>query len=255
MEDEPRPQEPPAAPEPKAAARYAFVDVLRGMALVAMFAYHFAYDLNHFRVFRERFNHDPHWLTARTMILGSFLLLVGVSLVLATRRGIRWEGYLRRLAHIAACSLLVSLATYLMFPKSGVFFGVLHHIGVATVLGLAFLRLGWANLPLGLGLIGLGAFVEARAFDSPALQWIGLMTHKPITEDYVPLLPWFGVVVIGIFAGKRLLSVLESGEMRTWRPRWAPVRVLAFAGRHALVLYVVHQPLFMGVLSLVLKRG
>jgi uncharacterized membrane protein len=237
-----------------AASRYPIIDALRGVALLAMFVYHFCFDLNYFGVIRQNFNVDPFWLTARTLILSSFLLLVGVSLALAAQRGIHWRGFWRRLGLVAGCALLVSVGSYSMFPNSWVFFGVLHHIALASLLGLAFLGLDWANLPIGLALILLGAFVKLPAFDAPALQWIGLMTHKPITEDYVPLLPWFGVVLLGIFAGRRFIDQDFLVPLRTWVSAGYFTRLLAFAGRHSLILYMLHQPIFIGLLHIVLRR-
>jgi uncharacterized membrane protein len=235
-------------------SRYAIIDALRGVALLAMFAYHFCFDLNYFGVLRQNFNVDSFWLTARTSILSSFLLLVGISLALATQRGILWRGYWRRLGLVAGCALLVSAGSYAMFRNSWIFFGVLHHIALASLLGLAFLRFDWANLPIGLALILLGAFVKLPAFDAPALQWIGLMTHKPITEDYVPLLPWFGIVLLGIFAGRRFMDQNSFAPVRTWTPAGYLTRLLGFAGRHSLILYMLHQPIFIGLLHIVLRR-
>jgi uncharacterized membrane protein len=245
---------PDATPSGLPAGRYAIIDALRGVALLAMFAYHFCFDLNYFGVLRQNFNVDPFWLTARTLILGSFLLLVGISLALATQRGVRWRGFGRRLGLVAGCALLVSVGSYSMFPSSWIFFGVLHHIVLASLLGLVFLRLDWANLPIGLALILLGNFVELPAFDAPALQWIGLMTHKPITEDYVPLLPWFGVVLLGIFAGRRFMDQNFFAPVRTWSAAGPFTSVLGFAGRHSLILYMVHQPIFIGLLRIVLRQ-
>lgn len=237
----------------RAAGRYPIIDVLRGVALLAMFVYHFCFDLRYFGVIQQNFNVDPFWLAARTLILSSFLLLVGVSLALATQRGIRWRGFWRRLELLAGCALLVSVGSYAMFPTSWIFFGVLHHIALASLLGLAFLRLDWANLPIGLVLILLGAFVKLPAFDRSALQWIGLMTYKPVTEDYVPLLPWFGVVLLGIFAGRRFLDQSSFALARRWARAGHVVRFLTFAGRHSLILYMVHQPVFIGLLQVALR--
>lgn len=254
MSDEgtPRPQESPAA-APRG-GRIVGIDIWRGLALLAMFAYHFSYDLNYFRVIRQDFLRDPFWLAARALILGSFLLLVGVGLVLATRRSVRWRPFLRRLGLIAACSMLVSLGTYAAFPRSWVFFGVLHHIAVASLLGLAFVRLGWANLPIGLAIVGIGTFVKLRAFDAAPLRWVGLMTYTPVVEDYVPMLPWFGVVLLGIFLGNQIVTEeRRPADGSTHRPA-APIRLLAFLGRHTLFLYMVHQPVFFGLLHLILRR-
>jgi uncharacterized membrane protein len=76
------------------------------------------------------------------------------------------------------------------------------------------------------------------------------MTHKPLTEDYVPLLPWFGVVLIGMAFGpalKRLAGVLQQVlDIR-------PVKMLAYAGRHSLIIYLLHQPLLLSALALYVR--
>jgi uncharacterized membrane protein len=231
--------------------RFPIIDALRGVALLGMFAYHFSFDLNYFGVIRQNFYEDPFWIGSRTMILSSFLLLVGISLVLANQEGIRWKTVWLRFGQVAGCAALVSVGSYLMYPKSWIYFGVLHHIAAASLLGLIFLRLKWVNLVLGLALIGLGASLKLALFDSPMLQWIGFMTRKPVTEDYVPMLPWFGVVLLGMFLGELFLSK-SSAEMKTWRPENRASRLLALTGRHSLLLYMAHQPVFIGALFLLL---
>jgi uncharacterized membrane protein len=239
---------------PKLAARYPAIDALRGVALLAMFAYHFSFDLVYFHVVQANPHESLVWIACRTLILSSFLLLVGMSLVLANRDGIRWPAFWRRFAQVAGCAMLVSIGSYVIFPKSWVYFGVLHHIALASLLELAFLRFDVLNLLLGLVLIGVGAFVQLPAFDAPPLNWIGLMTHKPITKDYVPLLPWFGVVLVGMFLGKRFLSGAFM-LVKNWQPVNGASRLLTIIGRHTLLLYMLHQPVFFGLLWLVFGQA
>jgi len=231
-------------------ARYPLVDALRGTAVLLMVIYHFSFDLNYFKQVHFDFYHDPFWLGFRTLIVSLFLLLVGVSLHLATRFGLDRRRYLRRLALLACCALLVSLGSYLVFPASMIYFGILHFIFFASLLGLVMLRFYWINLIAGLGLIMLGWRFQHPLFDLPALQWIGLMTHKPITEDYVPLLPWFGVVMIGLFLGRKFFngSWVPVGR---WQGRWQ--QALMLGGRHSLLIYMIHQPLLFGLLYLLIE--
>ena len=175
---------------------------------------------------------------------------MGVSLHLATRTGLSWRRYLRRLALIASCAGVVTVASVWHFPQSYIYFGVLHCIAVASVLAVPFLRLGWANLWVGAALVGLGLTVRLPLFDHPALHWVGMMTYKPRTEDYVPLVPWFGVVLLGLWLGRRLFHGVVP--TRTLPHLLTP---LAAAGRHSLLIYMVHQPLLIGALSLALWVG
>lgn len=231
-----------AAPVPRP-ARVPGVDTLRGIAIVAMVAYHFAFDLAHLRVADWNFYRDPFWLHARTVILSSFLLLAGVSLVLADRAGASTREFAKHVARIAACALLVTLATLIVFPRSFIWFGVLHAIAVSLVLARPLVRRPALALAIGAVVIVTGNVFAAPAFDTPALGWIGFATVRPPTEDYVPLFPWMGVVLVGIAAGHALAA---SG--------FAPVRALARAprllqvlGRHSLAVYMLHQPLLMGL--------
>jgi len=228
-------------------SRIQLFDVLRGVAIGLMAAYHFCFDLNYYGFTHFNFNYDPFWLGFRASILSLFLGLVGISLILATAGGFTLRRYLTRLGWLAACALTVSLSSRMLFPDSWIFFGVLHFILVASILGLAFLRLYRANLGLGGLLIVAGLMLQHPLFDRPGLQWFGLMTHKPITEDYVPLLPWFGVVLIGLFLGRYFLRSSWNKRLSAWHSSHAIARLLALAGRHSLLIYIAHQPVLMGL--------
>jgi uncharacterized membrane protein len=101
--------------------------------------------------------------------------------------------------------------------------------------------------PLALALLSLPALWRHPAFDTPWLSWTGLVTHKPITEDYVPLLPWFGVLLAGLAAGQWLLARRRAWLTGALPPRLRPLAVL---GRWSLSFYMLHQPVFFGLLML-----
>jgi uncharacterized membrane protein len=232
------------------AVRIPLIDALRGFAIVLMIAYHFCFDLNYFGIIQQNFYRDPFWLTARGFILGSFLALVGVSLAMTAQHGIRWAAYAQRLALIALCATATSAGSYFLFPASWIYFGVLHFIFVAGLFSLAFVRLHWTNLSVGLALIAAGAALAYPLFDQPWLNWVGLMTRKPVTEDYVPLLPWFGFVLVGLFLGKQFLTADDRGGARRWLGTRPVSRSLECLGRHSLAVYMLHQPVLIGILYL-----
>jgi uncharacterized membrane protein len=147
------------------------------------------------------------------------------------------------------CAALISIATRFMFGERMIFFGVLHFIAVASILGLLFIRLFWINAVLGAAAIILGVYYSNPFFDRPLMQWFGLMTFRPETEDYVPLLPWFGIVLFGLFLGKLLLRQALSTAL-DWQGRRLPARLLALSGRHSLLIYMLHQPVLLGLLWL-----
>src|SRR5690606_12637101 len=124
-----------------------------------------------------------------------------VSLFLAHGSGVRWTGFLRRLAMVAGAAAAISIATFLAVPDAFIFFGILHQIALASLFGLTFLRLPWAlTLVAAAAVIAAPHFLRSSFFDHPAWWWVGLSTSLPRSNDYVPVFPWFGAVLAGIAA-------------------------------------------------------
>ena len=156
---------------------------------------------------------------------------------------------------IAACALLVTAGSYWMFPKTFIYFGVLHGMLVMLiivrltvpmrhwlwVIGAMVVLAGWMA-----GQLILPADV-AVLLNSKSLNWLGWVTHKPYTEDYVPLLPWLGVMGWGAAAGasamQRKVRWLSLPHRSSTVLQW-----LAKLGRWSLSFYMIHQPLMIGAL-------
>jgi uncharacterized membrane protein len=223
-----------------------------------MAVFHFCFDLNHFGWLspRQNFYADPFWTWQRTCIVSLFLLCAGAGQALAVAQGQSWARFWRRWAQIAACALLVSAGSALMFPRSWISFGVLHGMAVMLVVCRLLAPAGWALWPLGALAVTAPQWGAHPMFNGPWLHWTGLVTVKPITEDWVPVLPWLGVMLWGM-AGLQALQ--------RWRPAWihgglpAPARpwgmgrlwhALAVLGRWSLSFYMLHQPILIGLLAL-----
>lgn len=220
-----------------------------------MFVFHFSYDLTFFGYLDINFLEEPFWANFRRFIVSSFLLLVGISIILANRKPLNTKHFTRRLILLIGYALLVSLGSYFMFPESYIYFGILHFIAVASVLGLLFRKFYWFNLAFGIGLVLLDTFYSNVFFNDPAINWLGLMTHLPHTEDYVPLIPWFGVVLIGMFIGKTLFTDNNTPTWLIWKATNPVTKTLAFGGQHSLHIYILHQPIFIGLIALVSGKG
>lgn len=245
----------PPAGVPQAAvppfARIAGIDALRGAAVLAMVAYHFAFDLAWFKVTGWNFYRDPFWLHARTVILSSFLLFAGVSLVLADRADASLRDFSMHVGRIAACAVLVTAGSALLFPQSFIWFGVLHAMAVSLVLARPLVRRPLVCAALGVAVIVAGNIVAAPAFDARTLGWMGFATQRPVTEDYVPLFPWTGVLLVGVAVG----HALAATGFRAVRPLAAAPAALRFLGRHSLAVYMIHQLLLIPLAAAVAWMG
>ena len=231
------------------APRVEGLDALRGVAILAMVVYHFCFDLRYFGVARWDFEHDIRWLAARTLILSSFLLIAGISAALARRDPAADARWPRHVAVIGGAALLVTAASAMMFPRSFIWFGVLHAIALSLLLARLVIDRPRAALAAGVIVIAAGVMLSSQHFDNRMLGWLGFMTGKPMTEDYVPLFPWSGVLFLGIAAGHALVA----SNFAMLAPLARMPRALRFLGRHSLAVYLVHQPLLLGGLGLAVR--
>lgn len=231
----------PATPRRR---RIEWIDLARGLALVAMATYHFSWDLEFFGYL------DPG--TAGTgplkwyarAIASSFLILVGVSLVLAHGNGIRWNGFGKRLAMVAGAAAAITVATWFATPDAFIFFGILHEIAVASVLGLLFLRLpAWTLAVIAAAWVSVPFWAKNDLFAHPALLWIGLSPFPPRSNDFVPLFPWFAAVLAGMAIGRFMVGSGLTVRLADNPPaRNLATRSMRFIGRHSLITYLIHQP-------------
>lgn len=229
--------------------RIPLFDVLRGAALAAMATYHFSWDLEFFGLADLGVTVHPLWIAFARTIAASFLALVGVSLVLANRAGIRWPAFLRRLAILAAAAGAITVMSYFSDPDGIIWFGILHCIAVSSLLGLAFLRAPlWIVIAAAAACVAAPSFLASPFFNTHGWLWLGLATEPIPSNDYNPLLPWFGAVLAGIGAARIVLPHATDAAWARWQPGSAIARMLALIGRHSLLFYLVHQPILLGIL-------
>jgi uncharacterized membrane protein len=232
---------------PTPAQRFDRLDALRGAAIVWMALFHFAFDLNHFRLLEpaQNFYRDPFWTVQRTVIVTLFMAVAGLSQAVALDAGQAWPRFWRRWAQIAACAVLVSAGSALMFPRSWISFGVLHGFAVMLVLARLAAPLRWGLWPLGLACVLLPHLVAHPFFDTRGTNWVGLVTRKPVTEDYAPVLPWLGVMLWGLAGGQWLLKRRRDALAG---PLAVALQPLAGLGRWSLSFYMLHQPVLIGAI-------
>ncbi len=86
--------------------------------------------------------------------------------------------------------------------------------------------------------------------DTRWLTPIGITPQPYPAVDFFPLIPWFGVVLLGVFLGNLLYA---DNKRQFPLPAWGdffPFNALEFMGRHSLVIYMIHQPIILLVLYL-----
>ncbi len=231
------------------------VDAWRGVAVVMMVVFHLMYDLWAFGGRQEIVLYRGFWFYFQRATAGSFILLVGISLVISHHRaraggvssGLFWR-FFRRGLRIFAVGMGLTAAVW--FAGVGrIDFGILHLIGASVVLAYPFLGYRWVNVALGLALNGLAEIFQDLEVPTYGWVWLGLQPPDYVFLDYFPLVPWFGLVLIGIALGNTLYP---DGQRAFALPDWGrhfPLNLLRFLGRHSLLIYVIHQPILIAVLA------
>jgi uncharacterized membrane protein len=236
------------SPEPR---RLPLIDAARGAALFAMALYHLVWDLGYFALIPDWVPNDPRFRMFGHGIAASFLLIVGLSLALAGKSSAPSRATWMRLGLIAAAAALITLVTYWAMPEDFIFFGILHCIALSSLLALPLRRApALVILALALGVF-LGSFnVALPLFDQPAFWWTGLGLHEPRSNDWRPLFPWLGFVLLGLSLGRMSAVVGALGRASAGMEN-GPARLLRWCGRHSLAFYLTHQPVLLAILFVV----
>ncbi|QRM35212.1 DUF1624 domain-containing protein [Microvirga sp. VF16] len=235
-------------PKQKISQRLILIDLIRGLAIIGVAIYHLAWDLAFLGFISIDVGRDLAWSVFARVLAGSFVGLAGVSLVLAHHQGIRWPAFWRRIGILTGAAVAITATTLLTFPQTFIYFGILHAIALFSILALPFLLVPtWMLLIVAGSVFALPGHFRSPAFNERWLAWIGLGTDVPPSNDFEPLFPWFGLVVLGIVIGRALLT-FGMIEKLSWQPQGGLVRLLTRAGRQSLVIYLVHQPILLGIL-------
>jgi uncharacterized membrane protein len=238
--------------------RFWEIDFLRGIAIIMMIFFHFLYDLNYLDILNLSL-YTGYFLIYVYIIGISFFLLVGISLTLSyskvknslTKSELRLK-YLIRGLKIFFLGLLITLITYVYLDEGFVIFGVLHCIGISIIIAYPFLKFCYFNLLFGLFLIVFGLILKNLTFNFYWFIWLGFRPEIFYTIDYFPLLPWFGIILIGIFFG----NMFYSNRIRRFKlidlSRNFIIKFFVYLGEHSLIIYFIHQPIILFILYLYL---
>jgi uncharacterized membrane protein len=235
--------------------RFWEVDAARGLAVMGMASYHFVFDLWWWDIW-EIDVMGGGWRIWARLVASLFLILVGVSLELQFQRlnlkpsdqKVEWAIFGKKAAGIGFWALLITVVTGLLYPQEMVIFGVLHLIALTVVAAPFFLRLA-SPVVFGLMMLSWSLTPLVSQLQPPHswYLWLGLAPRSFQSLDYFPVLPWIGVVLLGVLVGRQ---GYHQYQRRSALPEKVPnylVRILVATGRHSLAIYLLHQPIFFGL--------
>jgi uncharacterized membrane protein len=231
--------------------RIIWIDVIRGISILAMVTFHFAFDLMYFGFTKPDLIYQPDWRLFERMIAFSFLFIAGLSLSITHRSWINWKSFFRRYGVTAICAVLISIVTYILFNNDMIRFGILHAISVSGLVGLLLLKLNSLSLFfLAVLLFLLNLFIPQPLEGDYFWQWLIYTTETPNSLDYRPIIPWITPFILGMASYQlfKKWNLLETSNIIPYKE----LSILSWLGRNSLIIYLIHQPiLFVGFMLLI----
>lgn len=217
------------------------LDFARGMACLSMPIFHGVYNLFALGLIDSNWTKLPFWVVYQKLGLGTFVLVSGMAFVVSTSNSVHWNRLAKRVLKLAGLASLITLATYYVMPHNYIRFGVLHFFATTIILALMVRPLKrWLLLP-GAIIVGMGVYIgRGGLFPEAWLYITGLMSERPPSADYIPLVPWFGVFMIGMGLAHWLTVPAQYRPPPTW------MKPVIWLGKHSLSFYILHQPILLG---------
>lgn len=220
------------------------IDSARGIAVILMIIFNWSFTLRYLNVYTVNAGW-AYWYLFPRIVASIFIFVAGISLALSHNRVKNkpkkyiYLKYLIRGLKIFSLGLIITFITWLLFPEAFIVFGILHFIGISIILSISFMKFKKLNLVLGTILIGLNYLITNS---SKYLLWL-VNTNNLYTFDYFPLIPWFGIILIGIYFGNSFYNKLK------WKNNNSlPVKITSYLGRNSLIIYFLHQPVLLFIL-------
>ena len=223
--------------------RIEIIDAARGLSIILMVVYHFFYDLVAFCSFPIHVLYNPLVNSLEVFFASLFILMSGASTQFSRNN-------LKRAAKILLAALIVTVVTRYFDPAAYVRFGILHFLGVSALLyallrGPADRLVSKIHPALYLILFFIVKYVFSRPYPVPYLWPLGIYTDSFVSTDYFPVFPWIFIYFLGIWFGKAVVAKkLPAWFYELKSPFFAS------AGRKTLLIYLLHQPILMGIIEL-----
>ena len=212
------------------------LDSLRATALVMMLVSNFVTDLNYFGIMEVEKGDQWWWLARATAFL--FVSISGISYFLAHQKQYDFFKTFDRTKNLIFWAFAITIITYIFEPSAYVRFGVLHLLALASIIAFPFARRPVYAFGLGIVLLLLPLSLN------PNLVWLGLQETGTFAVDYFPLNPWLGIFFIFLAISSQIYPDSKPLLNFKWPERWL------WFGRNTLPIYVIHQPILIGLLIL-----
>ncbi len=237
------------------------IDLFRGFAVLSMIAYHFVFDLKYI------FNVNIPWFES----YGAYLWQQSICIVFIFVSGISFtfsKNNIKRGFIILILGILFSLGTYLIIPEQFIVFGILHFLGISCIITAILFPL-LKKIPAHIGFLifillflifkgindGYVGFADISLYklpqsiyDVPFLSIVGFPNDSFFSADYYPIFPWLFLYWSGIFAWFCISPRVKQAPVCRIK-----IPFINFFGRHALIVYILHQPICYGLIYLFFK--
>src|SRR3989344_1570882 len=228
--------------------RFWEIDFFRGLAVFLMIIYHFIFDLNYFNFISINM-YSGFLGILQKFIAITFISLVGISLSLSSKAKSKKQNFKRGLL-IFSLGLILTLLSYIFVKESVIYFGILHLIGISIIISIPFLKYFKLNLFLGILVLIFNRFISSISVNYKWLIPIGIRYPNFKTLDYFPLIPWFALVLFGIFIGKILYDENRKFKFIN-EPKIFIINIFKFLSKNSLTIYLLHQPIMIAILYLI----
>lgn len=225
--------------------RFWEIDLVRGIAVILMIGYHLFFDIKYFET-----HQNLYWLAVP--IVSLFIMVSGISLSVSYSRGGVFSKFAKRGVKLLFLGFVITATTFLLLKNGFIVFGVLHFFGISSFLiypFLKYLKNSLAILITGISIILAGVFISGFTIGNAYFLWLGFVPENFYSFDYVPLIPWFGVLLIGIFLGE---TFYRNGKrnFKFFESKWKISGFIEFIGKNSLIIYFIHQPIILLILFL-----
>ncbi|MEM0910979.1 MAG: heparan-alpha-glucosaminide N-acetyltransferase [Pseudomonadota bacterium] len=224
------------------AARLFTLDLMRSVAIVLMVVFHFIYDLKFFSVIKSDIPDGVGWQQFRWLIISLFFLCLGASLQLTHYQRFKAKKFFTRVLQIALSAAVISVGSYFFINENWIFFGVLHFLAVASLIAIFFVHVPKIAFVLGISVLVLGALQAVPTRWPFNVFFDNLPSY---TNDYVAIIPWMGMVLIGVSLGST--RWFRNDPLKGWFSH-STKQLISTPGQHSLLIYLIHQPILMSAI-------